>query len=165
MGPYLEGGTPDLRNLKLYFIECSPKDLIFLISDGVHDNCDPQTLGKSPRDFNLDSPTWEEAEKVFSEKGQDIKSDFIEKKIQELITKNGTRLRPKPKAVTRELLKMCWDLTESSRVWMQNNPNKKLPSDYVEFPGKMDHSTCVCFKVGICDESTQLQKRKKSISD
>lgn len=161
LGPYLEGGRPDLRNLKLYFIECSPKDLIFLISDGVHDNCDPQTLGKTPADFQVNASSWEE---LTPEKEQEIKGEFLEKKIYEIITKNGSRTRPKPKAVTRDLLKMCWNLTEPSREWMRTHPNKKLPSDYSIFPGKMDHSSCLCFKVGIFDETTQLAKRRKSIS-
>jgi len=31
---------------------------------------------------------------------------------------------------------------------MVNQPGKRLPSDYVEYPGKMDHTTCVCIRVG-----------------
>lgn len=38
LGPYLEGGAPDLRNLKLYFIPCCESDLLIIVSDGVRYN-------------------------------------------------------------------------------------------------------------------------------
>jgi hypothetical protein len=38
LGPTLEGGAPDLRNLKLYCVFCEEGDLIIAASDGVHDN-------------------------------------------------------------------------------------------------------------------------------
>lgn len=34
LGPYLEGGVPDLRNLSLYFCPCDENDLLILVSDG-----------------------------------------------------------------------------------------------------------------------------------
>ena len=36
------------------------------MSDGVHDNLDPQTLGLSPRDFDIDNDRWEASPEVFS---------------------------------------------------------------------------------------------------
>merc|ERR1712188_222000 len=30
----------------------------------------------------------------------------------------------------------------------EQNPKKKQPKDYTSFPGKMDHTTCVVFRVG-----------------
>jgi serine/threonine protein phosphatase PrpC len=44
LGPFLNEGTPDLRNLDLYFQPCNEGDIIFLVSDGVHDNLDPQVF-------------------------------------------------------------------------------------------------------------------------
>lgn len=35
-----------------------------------------------------------------------------------------------------------------SRKFMEQNPNAALPSDYSKYPGKMDHATCVCIRVG-----------------
>lgn len=49
LGPYLGQGAPDLRNLRLYFSACEQHDMVMIVSDGVHDNFDPQTLGKTPR--------------------------------------------------------------------------------------------------------------------
>ncbi len=38
LGPNFEGGAPDLRNLILYGYLCEEGDIIFIVSDGVHDN-------------------------------------------------------------------------------------------------------------------------------
>jgi hypothetical protein len=50
LGPYLEGDLPDLRNLASYFWPLSPKDVLLAVSDGVHDNFDPESLGLTPAD-------------------------------------------------------------------------------------------------------------------
>jgi len=76
IGPYLPGGTPDLRNLDLYFHPCSKGDIILVLSDGVHDNLDPQQLGKLPKDFQIDAQTWQEAEKNFPEETEEAKTNF-----------------------------------------------------------------------------------------
>ena len=36
IGPYLEGGTPDLRNIELFFTMCDENDLLIVMSDGAH---------------------------------------------------------------------------------------------------------------------------------
>jgi hypothetical protein len=38
LGPTLEGGAPDLRNLRLYNYFCDENDIVVIVSDGVHDN-------------------------------------------------------------------------------------------------------------------------------
>jgi hypothetical protein len=40
-------GHPDLRNLALFHITVREDDLLILLTDGVHDNLDPQQLGTS----------------------------------------------------------------------------------------------------------------------
>lgn len=42
----------------------------------------------------------------------------------------------------------CDQITRASREWMQNNFGKELPRDYEQYPGKMDHTTCVVVRVG-----------------
>jgi hypothetical protein len=51
LGPYLEGDLPDLRNLASYFWPLSSKDVLLAVSDGVHDNFDPESLGLTPADI------------------------------------------------------------------------------------------------------------------
>ncbi len=38
LGPTLEGGEPDLKNLNVYCTPCDQDDIIVMMSDGVHDN-------------------------------------------------------------------------------------------------------------------------------
>eukprot|EP00009_Paramoeba_aestuarina_P010069 CAMPEP_0201542768 /NCGR_PEP_ID=MMETSP0161_2-20130828/72214_1 /ASSEMBLY_ACC=CAM_ASM_000251 /TAXON_ID=180227 /ORGANISM="Neoparamoeba aestuarina, Strain SoJaBio B1-5/56/2" /LENGTH=263 /DNA_ID=CAMNT_0047950447 /DNA_START=621 /DNA_END=1409 /DNA_ORIENTATION=- len=53
------GVLPDLRNLSLYFHEFEEGDLLLLMSDGVHDNLDPQILGYSPLSFGIPCESWD----------------------------------------------------------------------------------------------------------
>ena len=48
LGPYLDGGLPDTRNLALFFARGGEDDVLVFCSDGVHDNLDPQSLGVAP---------------------------------------------------------------------------------------------------------------------
>ncbi len=48
----MESTEPDLRNLDLYFAECDEGDCVWAVSDGVHDNFDPQMLGLMPHDLD-----------------------------------------------------------------------------------------------------------------
>ena len=34
---------------------------------------------------------------------------------------------------------------------MEENDNKRLPLDYQKYPGKMDHTTCLCFRASLSD--------------
>jgi len=52
VGPFLEDGCPDLRNFHLYICQCMEEDMIFLVSNGVSENFDPEYLGLSPRDIS-----------------------------------------------------------------------------------------------------------------
>eukprot|EP01088_Endostelium_zonatum_P015016 TRINITY_DN3509_c0_g1_i1.p1 TRINITY_DN3509_c0_g1~~TRINITY_DN3509_c0_g1_i1.p1 ORF type:complete len:949 (-),score=233.22 TRINITY_DN3509_c0_g1_i1:67-2913(-) len=47
------------------------------------------------------------------------------------------------KHVVESLLRHCTLVTESSRKWMEQNPLQRQPRDYAQFPGKLDHSTCL----------------------
>lgn len=42
LGPYVDGGQPDLRNLKSFFWPLKTGDMFFVVSDGVYDNMDPE---------------------------------------------------------------------------------------------------------------------------
>lgn len=53
-GGSLSSDSHDLRNLGAYFATCSKDDVLVLMSDGVHDNFDPQQLGFTPQELQLD---------------------------------------------------------------------------------------------------------------
>lgn len=52
-----------------------------------------------------------------------------------------------PKAIADTIIASAERQTETSREWMEKNPNLKLPQDYCKYPGKMDHITCLAFVV------------------
>jgi hypothetical protein len=136
--------------LKLYYAECLEGDIVFAVSDGVHDNFDPQQLGKLPRDLELNCPSWEDAEKQLPIETEAAKNNFRTKLMEQLISKGGKRIRAK--SVSRKLLAYCTKVTEAGRQWMIENPTKKLPPDYVQYPGKMDHATVAALQVGTFKE-------------
>ena len=46
VGPWRKvESDPDLRNFELFSVGLNAGDLIIVVSDGVHDNFDPQMLG------------------------------------------------------------------------------------------------------------------------
>lgn len=63
-------------------------------------------------------------------------------------TENGNS--PKildPSAVCVALTNYCAALTLPSKEFMENNLTKKLSHDYRKYPGKLDHTTCLIFRV------------------
>jgi len=144
LGPYVGAGDPDLRNLHLYFIECLAGETLMLMSDGVHDNLDAYSLGKSPRDIGLTVTDWKQANERES---SIMKSKFMCNMASKMLSATKT-----PAEVAQTFVKHSIQVTTASREFMISNTSKKLPVDYINFPGKMDHSTCVCIRVGVIEQ-------------
>ena len=142
MGPYAPDGSPDLRNLALSYTTCSEDDILVLCSDGVHDNLDPQSLGFEPKECGL--PSWS---------GRDGHCDYKTmmgakaKFTHEWLKKNLVPVagNPTPEAIVNQLCQHSFDVTAKSRAQMESNSERKLSKNYAEFPGKMDHTTCLAF--------------------
>ena len=117
--------------------------MIVAVSDGVHDNLHPRMLFVSPRDLKLDFDTWEEAAKVINTEAEAAK--YRVQSLERLIADIDCN----PASVLKRIIDHCSSRTYESRKWMETNRGKKLPSDYSKYPGKMDHTTCVVFRVGI----------------
>ena len=49
--------------------------------------------------------------------------------------------------IVHRLINHCVATNRNAAIFMQDNPTKKLPKDYKEYPGKMDHTTCVALRV------------------
>lgn len=64
---------PDLRNLALYQQTMEEGDILMIVSDGVHDNLDPQALGVQPQELLMEAGDWLD---VPDEDCQDAKSKF-----------------------------------------------------------------------------------------
>lgn len=161
LGPYIEA-NPDLRNLHLYYHLAEPGDLIVLMSDGIHDNLDPQQLGVPPPETKVKADTWEQAEKIDPERVEAFKNTFRKGWLEDTFSKqlllqekdNNTskKLKLDVTSVVDVLLQHCVNITKASREFMEQNPKLKLPPDFKMYPGKLDHATCVCLSVGDNDE-------------
>lgn len=168
IGPYDEGQA-DVRNLLFSMVGVWPEDYISFVSDGVHDNLDPETLGKS-LDFSLkrnphlarqvfklevdddtQTVTIPEAmctnaawESIAIEQGELLKAEYREHMISNFITTNQVT---KPSQLVDLLFEHCKKSTHASRNFMETNQNKSHPPDYVAYPGKMDHTTAIVYRV------------------
>eukprot|EP01101_Sappina_pedata_P006045 TRINITY_DN290_c2_g1_i1.p1 TRINITY_DN290_c2_g1~~TRINITY_DN290_c2_g1_i1.p1 ORF type:complete len:824 (-),score=203.32 TRINITY_DN290_c2_g1_i1:579-3050(-) len=149
LGPQCDGGAPDLRNFQLFFCSAEDGDLLISMSDGVHDNLDPQQLGNLPSDledtFSVDTQ-WTD---VHPETAFDLKNKFQTGFLKQRITEH---LKQESDVnvlkLAQELISHCTNLTESSRKFMEGNPGKALPSDdYINYPGKMDHTTLAILRL------------------
>jgi len=122
-----------------------------IVSDGVHDNLDPVTLGKTPKSLGLDGETHADWKTVDKTKRNVAKDRFMTDLVQQLIMECPY---PTPVLITKRVIRYVRQITESSRVFMEQNPQAGMANlSYTEYPGKMDHTTCIAFKVGDWDPS------------
>lgn len=148
IGPFLDGGKPDFRNLDLFYDSVNEDDIVIVASDGLHDNLDPQSLGLNPSDIGLEGSSWtSEIEGLGA-----AKSKFMCEKISEIVFGQNVqtcseRVNLDPNIVTEKLIQYAITVTEKSKVFMETHPNQPLPSDYKLYPGKLDHTSCVSIKV------------------
>eukprot|EP01091_Cochliopodium_minus_P006990 TRINITY_DN1693_c3_g1_i1.p1 TRINITY_DN1693_c3_g1~~TRINITY_DN1693_c3_g1_i1.p1 ORF type:complete len:394 (-),score=100.08 TRINITY_DN1693_c3_g1_i1:116-1297(-) len=155
-------GFPDLRNLRLFFAYCEKGDIIMMFSDGVYDNFDARIQGKSPSDLGLDYKEWDDVPKELLSKTttkfqhEQIRSILFDKDPlnyeswknkddkEELLQQQEV---PSPKLISERFLDFSLKITSKSRDYMENNPKGKQPNISLEYPGKMDHISCVVYLV------------------
>lgn len=156
LGPYVDGGQPDLRNLKSYFWPLKTGDIFFVVSDGVYDNMDPETLGYTPMQMKLSYPTWDDVPPldVIS-----LKNAFTVQYMNNVLFRCKQRT---PYFLTRALLQHGMNITSKSRGFMEANPNSPEPADHTNFPGKMDHITAIGLRAGCLLEEKLTNKEKKN---
>ena len=151
--------NPDLRNLRCYHQPLKAGDIVVLMSDGVHDNFDPQSNGEIAPSLISESVRsgvgWSDMklEDAMRLKGR-WGCDFMSRLLTGL--ENVT-----PKFLCETLAAFCLKNTESSRKFMEENPHKRLPSDYTLFPGKMDHTSLIAFRV----PANEIELDPEHISD
>lgn len=147
IGPYLGEGDPDLRNLAFGWCECAPGDILIAVSDGVHDNLDPPTLGMVPSDLGFEGKTnHEDWKDLPREDASAARTGYMCTTLGKII--DGLP-RANPALIAKAVVRHCQEITEKSRDWMEQNPDAVLAAQsYAEFPGKMDHCSCVCIRIG-----------------
>jgi len=163
LGPANKEGEPDIRNLSIFIQGCDEGDILLALSDGVYDNFDPEFLGYSPSDMDLEETSWSTVDK---QKCHDVKLEFRNKLLLEKIM--GEKEKNVSNAdIVEKLLEHCKSTTKASRTWVKEHPDSRMPNDRTMFKGKMDHSTCCCLVVGAKPEGDQKgtsggkQKKKK----
>lgn len=117
-----------------------------VMSDGVHDNLHPAMLNITPKDLNLNFEDWQAAESVLNV--EDVACNFRVKFLADLLE----NVPITPSNIVNRVIEHSIEITKSSREFMQENPGKRLPRDYGLYPGKMDHTTCLVFRVGRGDD-------------
>ena len=110
-----------------------------IMTDGLHDNFEPELLGKSPINVGLNYSSWKDIPKNESVIAKD---KYRTKNLVEQI--NGSH---DLKKIADNLMKHIVKVTEKQREYLELNTGSKIPDDYTLYPGKMDHSTCVNFIV------------------
>mmetsp|Transcript_2142 Transcript_2142/g.6769 ORF Transcript_2142/g.6769 Transcript_2142/m.6769 type:complete len:518 (-) Transcript_2142:79-1632(-) len=143
IGPSNEEGGPDLRNLTLMHRTCVQGDILLMVSDGVHDNLDPQLLGFLPKHLGLSGSDWSTVEPVLGEQAKDLYRTAILSKLLVGVTSAAQ--------VADIVIRHCMETTAKSREFMERYPGRTLPDDYKTFQGKLDHTTVLVTTVGEFD--------------
>jgi len=108
------------------------------VSDGVHDNLDPQHHGVKPKDVGLSLENWEENVKNVDdvvEKKARYTQDLLDKMFKVTILRNSMFLtltavqegEVTPLGITSRLLEHARNITKPGRVFMEEHPNKRIP--------------------------------------
>jgi len=134
-----------LRNLRLFYTTANSGDILIAVSDGVHDNLDPEQLGHSPKQINdkIEYKDWKSVPGshfkhcCFKRFGADafgtgdmaeqlkvgFRCEYLLKIIDSLKVKSA-------KSIAQALIDHCVTITSKSRDFMEKNPNRA----HVRFP-------------------------------
>ena len=164
-GGSLGGPEPDLRNLQYHFALLHEGDLIIAVSDGVHDNLDPEVLHVSPKESGVPNATekidWYDIDDNVK---NDVKRKYKEKKLCEIIESVG-RDKISPRSVTDAVVNFVTTITFPQREAMEkgsrlqcdwnkmseeerNEKNSQVREALKNPVGKFDHVTCLTLQVG-----------------
>lgn len=164
-------------NLTGYFCPLDEGDFIICMTDGVHDNLDPETLRISPLKLGLNSESWKD---VSPEEALAVRRKFRETRISQILgLQMMSAYEPKtysPFEITSRILDYVQRSTEMlrsaeekgailQRDWDKMNPDERivLKNEIIrlqrESPGKYDHSTCMTILV---ENSKQISAKPSS---
>ncbi len=148
VGPQMKNGMPDLRNLRVSYCICEENDILVLTSDGLSDNFDPEFQGLLPREVGLGNvDKWADAADATA--AIKAKGDWGCAKMAQLVdaAAKEKNVDVSPRLVVGTLVEYCVSLTQSSRDWLENVAVGQLPENYKLYPGKMDHTSLIAFRV------------------
>lgn len=153
LGPYVgeNGNDPDLRNL---WVTCVPlssehEQIILNMSDGVHDNFNPEKHGKLPHHVDCSIPEsmeWNSPD-LGEERQMFLFRLYQNNLLRELIMQSEAEGRRTLDELCYSIVSYCYKLTSPGRAYLTENPTKREPSDTLIYPGKMDHCSITAFRV------------------
>eukprot|EP01089_Gocevia_fonbrunei_P000692 TRINITY_DN10683_c0_g3_i2.p1 TRINITY_DN10683_c0_g3~~TRINITY_DN10683_c0_g3_i2.p1 ORF type:complete len:457 (-),score=92.91 TRINITY_DN10683_c0_g3_i2:66-1436(-) len=161
LGPSNKDGDPDLRNLAIFLSGCEENDIVFLLSDGVYDNFDPEFLGLRPKEVNLDVENWKDADKEESHKARLLYRNTL---LLDVVKAGKKTVEVTPELITNNLMEHCKTVTKLSRRWVKENPDARMPNDRTQFKGKMDHVTCAAARVGTLSQEEGESSTEETLS-
>ena len=91
----------------------------------------------------MDSDSWKEVDNNIA--AERAKTQFRTKLIKETILNNSKTISPQ--SVVDSIIDYCITTTKNCRDFMEQNPGKKQPTNYKDYPGKFDHTTVIAFRV------------------
>jgi len=161
-GGHLGGKEPDLKNMAYHCCLANEGDLFIAVSDGVHDNLDPEVLKCPLSESGFEIPDgvedWEDLNTI--EKNEK-KRRFKEEKLLEIIESVN---EVSPRAVTDAIISEIEEITRAQRKGYEegsrlqrdwdkmeeterNDLNKWVQETLKSPKGKFDHVTCLCVEV------------------
>lgn len=121
---------------------------------------DPTILGLDPVDLGLEYDTWDNMPKDIK---NEVIHNFMTKKLEKLIHEAQV---PSPTLVCKSIINHTRSVVENSKQFLEQNPDDTLVgTDYKEFPGKMDHTTCICMKVGLPNNNSSIDSPQSIYHD
>lgn len=99
-----------------------------------------------PQEMGFEGTEHGDWKKVPRVEGAEARTNYMCKTLAGIISKLP---RANPSLVSKAIVKHCQEITEKSRDWMEQNPDGVLATQsYKEFPGKMDHCSCIAIRIG-----------------
>ena len=153
-----------LDNLTCYFCPLDEGDFIICLTDGVHDNLDPETLRIPPSSLGIDADSWRHVATV---EGVNARRKFREMRMSQVLGLNHLNNKSvglTPEMITERVLDYVKETTEDlrggeekgavlQRDWeiLDGEERMKMKSEVIwaqkNAPGKYDHSTCLVIEV------------------
>lgn len=142
-------GEDDFRNYSHSLAHLNPGDVVILCSDGIHDNLDPHTLGLTPRevDRSLDAEDWDDKNPSHIA----ARTQFMHNKLLEVLKEFKTNNDIQERPLTSEEINTALDeyvqkVNLKTKLYLIQNPTKKIPENYKEYPGKPDHNGIIVYQ-------------------
>lgn len=132
---------PDLTNFSMHLTPCNKGDIFIIVSDGVHDNLDPESLGVDPMGIGLNYEKWIDIpihDRVALK--DSYRTQLFYRHFQSVASLG-------PKEIADWTMKWVKGVTDRKRTFMELNYGTEEPSDLKTYPGKMDHATLLSFVV------------------